>query len=209
MNRGNSGQVIFNSPDDYTYYLEKLAELKQEHPFDLVHYCLMDTHTHFLVKIHRDTNFSTFSKRLNLSYANYFKRNYGLIGHFWQGRFKSKLISQDSYLIECGKYIELNPVRAGIVQRPEDYRWSSYGYYAFGRDDALVSEDIFYEASGSNKSDRQKYYRDLIISTMIAEDLDTDRPAVGSSRFVYNTNRKMKYHIRHEKSPYRQSSDQK
>ena len=129
MNRGNNGQHIFTCDEDYAYYLEKLSNLKNEHPFDLYHYCLMGTHVHMLVKTQKETDFSVFSKRLNLSYANYFKRNYGCLGHFWQGRFKSQLIGNDIYFMQCGKYIELNPIRAGMVEDPSEYKWSSYSHY--------------------------------------------------------------------------------
>ena len=118
MNRGNNGHDVFTCDEDYRYYLEKLSALKAEHPFDLYHYCLMGTHVHMLVKTQKETDFSIFSKRLNLSYANYFKKNYGSLGHFWQGRFKSQLIGSDIYFMQCGKYIEMNPLRAGLVNDP-------------------------------------------------------------------------------------------
>lgn len=104
MNRGNNHMPIFTCDKDYYFYLNKLTELKAEHPFELYHYCLMETHLHLLVKIEKESEFSNFSKRLNLSYFAYFQRNYGFAGHFWQGRYKSQLISNDSYFIQCGKY---------------------------------------------------------------------------------------------------------
>lgn len=206
MNRGNNGQTIFTCDDDYRYYLEKLSDLKSEHPFELIHYCLMGTHTHMLVKISKQTNFSIFSKRLNLSYANYYKRNYGLTGHFWQGRFKSQIISGDSYFMQCGKYIELNSTRAGIIERPEDYEFSSYKHYAFGENNTLVSDDMLYNELGSDVKQRCKKYRDLIIFEIVAESLSGRKVAIGTSNFVYNMNKKNKYHMDHTGSSYRQRS---
>jgi len=206
MNRGNNGQPIFTRDSDYRYYLEKLSDLKSEHPFELIHYCLMGTHTHMLVKISKQTDFSIFSKRLNLSYANYYKRNYGLTGHFWQGRFKSQIISGDSYFMQCGKYIELNPARASVVEKPEDYEFSSYRHYALGENNALVTDDMFYNESGADMKDRSKKYRDLIISEIVAESLSGKKIAIGTRNFVYNINKKNKYHLDHKKSPYRQKS---
>lgn len=206
MNRGNNGQTIFTCDDDYRYYLEKLSDLKSEHPFELIHYCLMGTHTHMLVKISKQTDFSIFSKRLNLSYANYYKRNYGLTGHFWQGRFKSQLISGDSYFMQCGKYIELNPVRAKIVEKPGNYEFSSYRHYALGENNTLVSDDMFYNELGSDIKERCKKYRDLIISEIVAENLSGRNIAIGTSNFVYNVNKRNKYHSGHAGSPYRQRS---
>lgn len=118
MCRGNNSHDIFIQKEDYLKYLELLEKYKEDHPFDLYHYALMPNHIHFLLKTSKETNFSEFMKRLNLAYFHYYRIKYGWKGHFWQDRFKSKLISQDDYLIQCGKYIELNPVRANIVSDP-------------------------------------------------------------------------------------------
>jgi putative transposase len=202
MNRGNNGQQIFTCDEDYQYYLDKLLELKYEHPFNLSHYCLMPTHVHFLLKIIKETDFSIFSKRLNLSYAIYFKRNYGSIGHFWQGRFKSQLISNDIYLMQCGKYIELNPVRADMITMPEDYSWSSYQYYAFGKKNSLITEDIFYNEFGNDQKERQKNYSQFMIDEAIATTMSSKKLAIGAKDFVYNINRKNKYHLENKDASY-------
>jgi putative transposase len=205
MNRGNNGQHIFTCDEDYSYYLEKLADLKIEHPFDLYHYCLMGTHVHILVRIQKETDFSIFSKRLNLSYANYFKRNYGSLGHFWQGRFKSQLIGNDIYFIQCGKYIELNPVRAGLVEKPEDYKWSSYTHYANSERNKIITDDIFYQDFGPTDAEKQKKYAELILPEAVADSMNGKKFAIGSSSFIHNIDRKNKYHIEHKDSPYRQN----
>lgn len=204
INRGNNHTSIFTCEEDFSFYLEKLKELKQEHPFDLFHYCLMETHIHLLVKINKKSDFSNFSKRLNLSYSSYFRRNYGFIGHFWQGRFKSQLISSDPYLLQCGKYIELNPYKAGIVENPEDYSWSSYRYYSLGEYNSLITEDIFYQDLGLNSKERQHNFKKLVIEPAVSEYIDkSDTIALGAKRFIYNTNRRAKYHINNKNTPYR------
>ena len=86
MNRGNNGQHIFTCDEDFTYYLEKLSDLKLEHPFDLYHYCLMNTRVHMLIRTQKETDFSIFSKRLNLSYANYFKKKLWIYWPFLAGQ---------------------------------------------------------------------------------------------------------------------------
>lgn len=208
MNRGNNGQHIFTCDEDYAYYLEKLSDLKTEHPFDLYHYCLMGTHVHMLVKTQKETDFSIFSKRLNLSYANYFKRNYGALGHFWQGRFKSQLISNDIYFMQCGKYIELNPIRAGLIDKPEEYIWSSYAYYALRKKSDIITEDIFYQEFGSTDEERQRKYSELIISEAVADNMRGKKLAIGNDSFIHNVKRKNNYHIAHKESPYRQNRSQ-
>jgi len=203
MNRGNNGQHIFTCDEDYGYYLKKLSDLKVEHPFDLYHYCLMSTHVHMLVKTQKKTNFSIFSKRLNLSYANYFKRNYGALGHFWQGRFKNQLISNDKYFLQCGKYIELNPFRAGLVNDPLEYKWSSYAHYVLGERNSIITDDIFYSEFGHNERERQENYQKLVVDEAIADSMSGKKLAIGSNSFVHNVSRKNKYHIKHKESSYR------
>lgn len=205
MNRGNNGQHIFTYDEDYKYYLEKLFDLKMEHPFDLYHYCLMQTHVHMLVKTQKGTDFSTFSKRLNLSYANYFKKNYGSFGHFWQGRFKSQLIGNDIYFMQCGKYIEMNPLRAGLAKDPSEYKWSSYSHYMLGKKSNIITDDIFYSEFGHSDEERQKNYQELIVSEVIADSMNGKKLAIGNDSFIHNAKRKNKYHIEHKESPYRQN----
>ena len=80
-----------------------------------------------------------FMQQVNLTYSLYFKKTYGYCGHLWRDRFQSKLIEHDSYLLQCGYYIETNPVRAGIAAEPERYEFSSYRFYCYGQDDKLVT----------------------------------------------------------------------
>lgn len=204
MNRGNNHMPIFACHNDYRFYLKKLSELKAEHPFDLYHYCLMENHLHLLVKTTKESDFSNFSKRLNLSYSAYYQRNYGFVGHFWQGRFKSQLVSNDPYFIQCGKYIELNPVKGGIVKSPEDYPWSSYCYYALGKQNNLITEDIFYSELGINADERQYNFKNLVIDPAVIGYLDkNDAIALGDKKFIYNSNRRAKYHEVNKNIAYR------
>jgi len=118
MDRGNNRNIVFKEKEDYFYYLELINKYKKEHPFNLYHYCLMPNHVHFLVQTKKAKDFSIFMKKLNLSYYHHFKKKYGWTGHFWQNRFKSKPVGKDEYFIQCGKYIELNPIRANITKDP-------------------------------------------------------------------------------------------
>lgn len=205
MARGNNKAAVFSCVDDYQYYLKKFTEYKKEHPFDLYHYCLMPNHIHLLIKSNHESNFSMFIKRLNLAYYHYYHRHYGFVGYFWQGRFKSQLIDSDPYFIQCGKYIEFNPVRAGLFPKPEDYAWSSYGFYANGKPNSLITSSIFYDDLGQNKSERMKNYQELVVDNAIANTLHAKKElAVGSVSFVSKTGRKLDYHTKHKEAPYRQ-----
>ncbi|MDI6704597.1 MAG: hypothetical protein QME40_08015, partial [bacterium] len=96
---------------------------------------------------------------ITLSHIRLYHSRYRSCGHLWQGRFKSSVIQTDEYLLQCLKYIESNPLRANIVSRPEDYRWSSYRFHAFGEDEyKILDKDPLYLSLGDTDQDRQKAY---------------------------------------------------
>jgi len=161
--RGNNKQWVFKNESDFKYYLDILKQLKKEQPFLLYHYILMNNHVHLLIETNQKTELSKLMKRINLLYYNHYKRKYNYAGHFWQGRFKSILVSKDEYLLACGLYIERNPIRAGLVKKAEDYPYSSFKYYAYGDSDGLIDRDPFYDNLGKNNSERQKEYQRLIL----------------------------------------------
>jgi putative transposase len=167
--RGNNRNNVFKEDNDYLFYLNLIRKYKKEHPFDIYHYCLMSNHTHFLIRTGDASGFSTFMKNLNLAYYYYFKKKYGWTGHFWQGRYNSQSVGKDEYFLQCGKYIELNPVRARIVKDPGDYSCSSYSYYAEGKENNIITEDFFYKGLGDDNKKRQKEYRNILIDEIVNE----------------------------------------
>ena len=169
MTRGNNKNVVFRSDEDCRYYLELLFKYKIEHPFDLYHYCLMPNHIHLLIQTKSAADFAIFMKKINLAYFYHYKKEYGWVGHFWQDRYKSQPVGKDAYFVQCGKYIELNPVRAGLVLKPEDYIYSSYEYYASGKPNHLVMPDPIYIEMANNDSSRQRQYREIMIDQIIAD----------------------------------------
>ncbi len=167
ISRGNNRRKLFLYPKDFKIYYLLLKKLKQEESIKIFHYCLMSNHVHLLLGVSEDSNLSNFMKRLNLKYFYRYKKRHGYAGHLWQDRFKSKLIEKDEYLIQCGKYIELNPVRAGIVKAPEDYPYSSYRYYGLGLEDGLIDNDPLYMDMGQTAIKRQSNYKNMIIGEII------------------------------------------
>lgn len=162
--RGNNRRKLFLYPRDFKTYYLFLCRLKNEESIKIFHYCFMPNHIHLLAGVFRNSDLSRFMKRLNLKYFYYYSRKHAYIGHLWQDRFKSKIIEKDEYFIQCGKYIELNPVRARLVESPEDYPFSSYCYYALGFKDRVVDDDPLYMDLARTAPERQSIYRDLIIS---------------------------------------------
>ncbi len=111
INRGNNRMRLFHTDADFIFFLDLLKQYKALFPIVLYHYCLMSNHVHFLMKTIQGSDLSRLMQGINQSYSNYYKRTYQHMGHIWQGRYKSFKITKDSYLLECGRYIERNPLK--------------------------------------------------------------------------------------------------
>ena len=152
---------LFLDTKDYLFYLSVVKRFFQNTDLKISYYVLMNNHVHLIVRAGSSTPLSLAMQKINQAYSRYWHRRYEFVGHIWQGRFKSFLISDDAYLLTCGIYIELNPVRAGLVMATEDYRWSSYVAHAFGKTDNLL--DIFYDpaylALGADSHQREIAFR--------------------------------------------------
>jgi len=128
MLRGNERKNVFNDDDDKQQFIEALKDKKQESRFYLHAFCLMDNHIHLLISEGTE-DVTKAIKRITVSYVYYFNKKYKRVGHLFQDRFKSEVIEQDSNILCLARYIHQNPVKAGIVQKAADYRWSSYSGY--------------------------------------------------------------------------------
>lgn len=123
VTRGNEKRVVFKDTEDFEEYLKLVSRYKERYKAKIYGWCLMPNHVHMIVE---SQQLSKFMHGIGLSYAKYFRYKYNGAGHLWQDRYKSFIIQKDTYLINCVNYIEYNPVRADIVLRPEEYRWSGY-----------------------------------------------------------------------------------
>ena len=128
INRGNAGENLYRSSRDREKFLSYLKKAAERFSIKVHTYCLMSNHFHILMET-THPNLSKSVQWINVSYAGYFNRKYNRNGHLFQGRFKSILVDADSYLKQLSRYIHLNPVRAGLVDRPADYDWSSYNSF--------------------------------------------------------------------------------
>ncbi len=158
LTRGNNRAAIFHEPTDYQCYGQLLLEYFPAHGLQVYHYCLMTTHVHLVVYAATGAGLREAMQGLNLRYALAYKRKYGHMGHFWQDRFKSLVIAEDAYLLQCGAYVDLNPVRARMVTRPQDYPWSSARAYLQGTRDPLLTLNPRYLDLGRATTDRQQRY---------------------------------------------------
>ncbi len=176
LGRGNNRQAIFHQKRDFLRFFHLLAEYRKQHPVKISHYCLMTNHTHLLLFSESRELLSRFLQKIQLSYSWWYRLNYKFCGHVWQGRFKSFPIEKESYLLECSRYIERNPVRAEMVSHPRDYLWSSYRFYAEGLSNSLpLTQDPGYESLGETPRERQVRYEEYVTSIRPYELPEEDR----------------------------------
>lgn len=158
IQRGNNRAACFYTDDDYRFYLHQLKLLSVKFHCQVHAYVLMTNHVHLLMTPEFKNSASLLMKNLGQRYVQYFNRSYKRTGTLWEGRFKSCLTQSEDYVLACYRYIELNPVRAAMVERPFDYPWSSYRYNASGEHSALITPHHQYlNLSHINKSRLQAY----------------------------------------------------
>ncbi|WP_194841238.1 REP-associated tyrosine transposase [Salinibacillus xinjiangensis] len=126
--RGNRKGKIYEEPGDYRKYLQILKETQAQHAYTLHGYCLMPNHVHLLIEM-VEASPSQIMKTAHTRYAMYYNFRYDLVGHLFQGRFKSQVVYSKDYLLTVSRYIHQNPVKAGLVDHPEGYPWSSYNHF--------------------------------------------------------------------------------
>jgi putative transposase len=177
IQRGNNRSACFFATDDYGYYLDHLQHLCQAEGVELHAYVLMTNHVHLLLTPREADGTSRLMKQLGQRYVQYVNRTYRRSGTLWEGRFRSCLIEAESYLLTCQRYIELNPVRAGMVAHPADYPWSSYRANANGETNPLLRPHACYLALGSDDVERQSSYRELCRDAIAPGLIDAIRSA--------------------------------
>ena len=189
IQRGNNRQACFFAEEDYRFYLYWLRKGAQKYGCDIHAYVLMTNHVHLLLTPHGKTSASGLMQSLGRRYVQYVNRIYKRSGTLWEGRFKASLVNAEEYLLLCYRYIELNPVRAGMVQDPGAYPWSSYRSHALGECDELIRDHDLYLALGTQASERQRAYRELFRSQLDEAALTEIRKAasrelvLGNERF--------------------------
>lgn len=147
----------------YQCFLSHLGEGLKAIAIELYHYCLMPNHFHLLLKIQRGEDLSNFMHRLQLAYIRYFKKTRAFSGHVFQERFRSPRIHEESYYLQCGRYIERNPVKAGLVEDAADYLYSSGRFYALGSPDSLVTRNPYFVQMGASEPERRQRYRQFLM----------------------------------------------
>jgi putative transposase len=171
VQRGNNRLPCFVDDHDRRRYLRHLREAADRLRCDVHAYVLMTNHVHLLVTPPRTMAVSRMMQVLGRNYAGYFNVRHARSGTLWEGRFKSCIVDTELYLLRCYRYIELNPVRAGLVADPADFAWSSYRANALGRGSAVVTPHAEYLRLGSTVAARLRAYRALVAEAMSADAL--------------------------------------
>ncbi len=179
IQRGNNRTRSFVAPEDYAYYKRVLRESSVRARCAVHAYVLMTNHVHLLVTPESAQGPARMMQAIGRRYVRYFNESYSRTGTLWEGRYRSTLVDSLHYFFACMRYVELNPVRAGVVMQPGEYRWSSFRRNAHGEADAPITPHALYLALGSVSSDRQAAYR-----AMFACHLDMD--AVNAIRRATN-----------------------
>ncbi len=185
INRGNNRQDVFRKDHDFKAFLTALDDLKHRKPFELYGYCLLNNHIHLLVRP-IGASISRILQSLLVSHTQRYHRHYKTSGHVWQGRFKSPIIQNDEHLLAVLRYIEANPLRAGLVRRAEDYPWSSYRAHGLGEANPLVDRLISYDELSPYPTVRRRQWAQRVHLPMEGEQLQQIRQS-GFSGLPYGS----------------------
>ncbi|WP_198262624.1 transposase [sulfur-oxidizing endosymbiont of Gigantopelta aegis] len=161
IQRGNNRQACFFSEQDNTVYLDKLNEYSLQHEVAIHSYVLMTNHVHLLLTPSTPQGASLLMQSLGRYYVRYINQKYNRSGTLWEGRYRSTIVDDESYLLTVYRYIELNPVRAKMVINPAEYPWSSYRKNAMGKAIKLINPHSCYQGLGNNEKNRQESYQSL------------------------------------------------
>ena len=189
IQRGVNRQVCFCTEGDLSAYANWLYESAQKFEVAIHAWVFMTNHVHLLLTPSTSDGVSKMMQTLGRFYVRYFNHTYQRSGTLWEGRFKSCAVEAERYLMECYRYIELNPVRAGMVESPGQYKWSSYNTNGFGKKSKLCTPHHLYTALGNTIDERSYAYRQLFRGHLSPEFLYDIREAsnkglaIGSERF--------------------------
>jgi putative transposase len=211
IQRGNNRKVCFFADRDYIIYLDKLRESSNTHGVSIHSFVLMTNHVHLLCTPERSESVSLMMQGLGRYYVRYINSTYQRTGTLWEGRYKASMVSTDRYLLTVSRYIELNPVRAGIVEHPTAYPWSSYRQNALGEKMKLITSHPLYLALGSDSNERQIRYQALFDELIPDYTLEEIRTAtnkswvLGDGKFKQQIEQQLGYAL----PPFAQGGDRK
>ncbi|MGB5324968.1 MAG: transposase [Pseudomonadales bacterium] len=177
IQRGVNRQPCFASEKDYAAYAHFLAESAQKYNVAVHAWVFMTNHVHLLVTPDHAHGVSKMMQAVGRHYVRSFNAMYGRSGTLWEGRFRSCIVETEDYLLRCYRYIELNPVRANIVEAPGEYKWSSFRSNALGTPSSLLTPHPLYSSLGTTPSERLHSYKKLFDGYIDKNELEEIRRA--------------------------------
>jgi putative transposase len=168
IQRGNNRTPIFKDSAHYQVFLSLLRSAAERKRVTVHGYVLMTTHYHLVVTPSMPDSLPRMMKDLGIRYVRYFNGEADRIGTLWNGRYRGLIIEDESYLLTCLRYVEQNPVRAGMVSTPDDYPWSSYAAHAHGKWPDWLTPHPLYQSLGVNQYERQRAYQ-VICGTQVTD----------------------------------------
>ena len=178
IQRGNNREPCFLAGKDCRRYLDDLDKAALKYRCSIHAFVLMTNHVHLLVTPLQENGISGMMQALGRRYVRYINNTYGRTGTLWEGRYKSSLVDSDRYLLACMRYIELNPVRAGMAGHPGEYPWSSYRANAQQAESRMIQAHPVYDRLGETREERARKYRELFPRQMDREAIDQIREAL-------------------------------
>jgi len=182
IQRGNNRTDLFRAPLDYAVFLCAMREASRRFGLSVHAYALMTNHVHLMVTPATCTSLPHTMQAIGRRYVPYFNERYGRTGGLFDGRYRSLAIDDESYWFTCMRYIELNPVRARLVNKPEVYEWSSYRYHAMGDANTLITEHATYHRLGESPEDRRRSWRAICAEAVPETELNEIRNALYTGR---------------------------
>lgn len=182
VQRGINREPCFFAEEDYHCYLHWLQKSAADWNCAVHAYVLMTNHVHLLITAERPDGPARLMQSLGRRYVQYINRAYRRSGSLWEGRYKSSVVQAEAYLFTCMRYIELNPVRAGMVSDPAHYRWSSYRHNGLGQADERLTPHALYQGLGISDDERLASYRALFRSELDDDAIDDIRLALTQSQ---------------------------
>ncbi len=170
IQRGNNRQAIFMDAADFEFMLDLLAEQSKKFQVAVHAYVLMSNHFHLLATPDTVDGLPLMMQSVGRSYVRYFNHRHGRTGTLWEGRYRSTIVQSERYLLACMAYIDLNPVRAGMVAQPADYPWSSHAHSLGRRSDKLITPHALYWALGNTPFAREAAYAALVQAGIAGQD---------------------------------------
>jgi putative transposase len=178
VQRGNNKSEVFRDPSDYKFFLRLLRHESVRQEVAIHAYALMTNHFHLMATPADDTGLSKMMQSVGRSYVPVFNLKHQRTGTLWEGRFRSFVIETESYWLKCMRYIELNPVRAGMVSKPHQYRWSSAPAHLEGSQDELLTSHPLYVRLGTTATERQRAWRAMCGEVVPETELAAMRDAI-------------------------------